>query len=99
MLSISKIISSTIFTIVQKFFSFLSLSLLADAHARVEHRTCRNNFFYAACDIVARIVRLARQLRSRAFCMTISSGVIVVQTSFRLALSSTNFARPTNTTV
>jgi hypothetical protein len=99
MLSISKIISSTIFAIVQKFFSFLSPSLRADTHARVEQRICCNNFFVAACVIAVRIVRLARQSQPRAFRKTISSRVTMVRTYFRLALSSIEIARLTKISV
>jgi hypothetical protein len=92
MLSISKIISSTIFAIVQIIFLFLSPSRRADTHARVEQRTCCNNFFDAACEIAAPIVRLAPQSRSRAFRKTFSSSVVLVRTYFRLVLSSTDVA-------
>jgi hypothetical protein len=99
MLSISKIISSTIFAIVQKFFSFFSPSPRADTHARVEQRTSCDKFIDAACQLAARIVRLARQSQSRAFRKTFSSGVIIVRTYFRLLFPSTNVAGLTKTTV
>jgi hypothetical protein len=99
MLSISKIISSTIFAIVHKFFSFLSPSRSADAHERVGQRACCGNFFINASHHSARLIRFARQTRPRDFHKAFLSNSIHSKLAFCLELSSADNARPTNTTM